>query len=196
VLERQVAPVAKHPSQSAGKRQHGERPAVANRGGPIIDQTLQPSPADLLVGRIKALTFTGRQQLGPFALNLLVRCLIAFGLLWIEAIFFEPGIRSIESHADLSALLTTIIVCGGGLILLFWLREKIKPGRILCVVGSLFAALFAVYLSAVCAGILVGAIGSPAPFILQWFFLITIISFPLILKAKTTVCNIHNGLLG
>jgi tetratricopeptide (TPR) repeat protein len=63
---------------------------VSRQGAP---QPIQATPAELIVARIKALTFTGRESVGAYALNLIVRCAVAFAFAWIATQFFGSGLR-------------------------------------------------------------------------------------------------------
>jgi membrane protein YdbS with pleckstrin-like domain len=201
----------------AALQPHASR-AVANRGRPPMRQAavatpgrsvapparskaalpalmpLTASPAEVLLGRMRALAFSGRQRLTPFAWSLLGRWAIAFAVAWMTVIFFDSSLRGMHGPDRLPNSLMALVVCGGGLLFLWWFKERATPARWLVRVGNVVSACLALFLAGVITGALVGGMQRSAmPFILLWLCVATIWSIPLVITIRTTLCVVRDG---
>jgi tetratricopeptide (TPR) repeat protein len=183
--------ITKKPSSSTTKPPLMKKREFQNMA---TGQGLAPNRSEILLGRVRALNFGGRERIAPFVWKLIARFIAAFIAVWVAIIVFNPFVRAIERRPDFLSFIVVVGIIVGGL--LFWLRirETIANKNTIIVVGNLVAAVATFVLAGILTGVLTGGAQiPPTPFYLQSIILAALLSVPLIVAIRTTVCTVNVG---
>jgi membrane protein YdbS with pleckstrin-like domain len=165
-----------------------QRQPKSKQAAPVV---YPPTPAELLLARIKALNFSGRQKLAPFAWTIGVRILAAFA-----CAFFIVGNRMLKVSAGQHFkpdIFFVFLIFGAILLGLWWVKEKLKSRRFASIAATAAAAIVSLFMAGLMTGILTRGMRDIPQMVFLWLVTSAIWSLPLVAAIRGTVFSVHDG---